>query len=58
MTVEVDFDVYKELTYRRETEEMTHSDVLRRLLSLAPRRNPILRGRPWAVEDFYPSTRK
>ena len=34
MTIEVDFDVYKALTARRETEATTYNDVLRRLLNL------------------------
>ncbi len=32
--VEVDFDVFKELTYRRTSEEETASDVIRKLLKL------------------------
>jgi hypothetical protein len=32
--IEVDFDVYKILTYKRETEEMTENHVLRDLLGL------------------------
>ena len=33
-TIEVDFEVFKELTARRETEEVTHNDVIRKLLKL------------------------
>lgn len=33
-TIDVDFEVYKALTIRRETEEMTYNDVLRQLLKL------------------------
>ncbi|PNG50284.1 MULTISPECIES: DUF2924 domain-containing protein [unclassified Variovorax] len=33
-TIEVDFDVYKELTVRRETEEVTYNAVIRDLLGL------------------------
>lgn len=33
-TIDVDFEVYKALTVRRETEEMTYNDVLRQLLNL------------------------
>lgn len=33
-TIEVDFEVYKALTMRRETEETTYNDVLRSLLNL------------------------
>lgn len=35
-TVEVDFDVFKELTVRRTTEAMTYNDVIRELLRLPP----------------------
>lgn len=34
-TIEIDFDVYKELTVRRVTEASTYNDVLRELLGLA-----------------------
>jgi hypothetical protein len=33
-TIEVDFDVYKQLTVRRTTEEVTYNDVIRELLGL------------------------
>jgi hypothetical protein len=33
-TIDVDFDVYKALTLRRSTEDMTYNDVLRDLLQL------------------------
>lgn len=33
-TIEVDFEVFKELTVRRESESMTHNDVIRNLLKL------------------------
>jgi hypothetical protein len=35
-SIEIDFDVYKELTIRRKTEEMTNNDVLREMLNLTP----------------------
>ena len=35
-TIEIDFDVFKALTQRRATEEVTYNDVLRELLGLAP----------------------
>lgn len=38
-TIDVDFDVFKELTNRRETEAMTYNDVIRRLLELPAARN-------------------
>lgn len=33
-TIEVDFDVFKELTVRRKTEATTYNDVVRELLKL------------------------
>lgn len=33
-TIEVDFDVYKQLTVRRTTEDVTYNDVIRELLGL------------------------
>ena len=35
-TIEIDFDVFKELTIRRTSEEITYNDVLRDLLGLGP----------------------
>ena len=35
-TIEVDFDVFKELTLRRPREEVTYNDVIRDLLGLGP----------------------
>jgi hypothetical protein len=39
-TIEVDFDVFKALTMRRSSEEVTENDVLRQLLGLPSRREP------------------
>jgi hypothetical protein len=39
-TIEVDFDVYKELMYLRKSEEVTFNDVLRDLLKLGPAKKP------------------
>jgi hypothetical protein len=36
MMIEVDFDVFKELTNRRKNESDTYNDVIRRALKLAP----------------------
>jgi hypothetical protein len=36
-TIEVDFEVFKALTSRRPTEEVTENDVLRKLLDLPPK---------------------
>lgn len=33
-TIEVDFDVFKQLTVRRETEDVSYNDVIRELLGL------------------------
>ncbi|GAB5604966.1 DUF4357 domain-containing protein [Sideroxyarcus sp. TK5] len=35
-TIEVDFDVFKQLTVRRATEEVSYNDVIRELLGLEP----------------------
>ncbi|MGC9953594.1 MAG: hypothetical protein ABSD21_04880 [Rhizomicrobium sp.] len=37
-TIEVDFEVFKQLTARRETEETTYNEVIRQLLKLPPQR--------------------
>ncbi len=37
-TIEVDFDVFKAITMRRSSEEVTENDVLRDLLGLPPKR--------------------
>ena len=34
-TIDVDFEVYKQLTVRRSTEDVTYNDVIRELLGLA-----------------------
>jgi hypothetical protein len=36
MNIEIDFDVFKELTNRRTSEGVTYNDVLRELLRLEP----------------------
>jgi hypothetical protein len=41
-TIEVDFDVFKALTMRRPSEEVTENDVLRRLLGLPSRKGAAL----------------
>ena len=38
-TLEVDFDVFKAITARRSSEEVTENDVLRELLGLSPRKS-------------------
>ena len=39
-TIEVDFDVYKALTMRRPSEDVSENDVLRQLLGLSASRGP------------------
>jgi predicted CopG family antitoxin len=39
-TVEVDFEVYKGLTARRATEQVTYNDVIRELLGIKARTEP------------------
>ena len=39
-SIEVDFDVFKALTARRASEDVTENDVLRQLLRLPPRSPP------------------
>lgn len=38
-TIEIDFEVFKEITARRATENITENDVLRELLGLAPKQH-------------------
>lgn len=38
-SINVDFDVYKALTNRRSSEDVTYNDVLRELLKLSPRKS-------------------
>lgn len=37
-TIEIDFDVFKALTMRRESERVTYNDVIRELLGIGPAR--------------------
>lgn len=43
-TIEVDFDVFKALTLRRPSEEVTENDVLRQLLGLPTRKGDVAPG--------------
>ncbi len=36
-SIEIDFEVYRELTSRRASEEMSYNDVLRQMLGLPPK---------------------
>jgi hypothetical protein len=42
MTIEIDFDVFKELTNRRATESISYNDVLRKLFGLNPLKSSTL----------------
>lgn len=35
-SIEIDFEVFKQLTIRRDTEQVTYNDVIRALLGLEP----------------------
>lgn len=45
--LDVDFDVWKALTLRRDSEEMTYNDVLRDLLGLASVEDSLGAGTGW-----------
>jgi hypothetical protein len=51
--IEIDFEVFKELTNRRATEAVTYNDVVRLLLNFPPptSANPVTSAasRPWVV---------
>ena|SRR5579884_4131178 len=49
--IDIDFDVFKELTNRRPTEEVTYNDVLRDVLKLGKSSKPTkgVGGKPWVV---------
>jgi hypothetical protein len=53
-TIEIDFDVYKEITVRRKNEDTTPNDVLRELFDLEPRQGPmpqkVQSGKPWVAK--------
>ena len=52
-TIEVDFDVFKALTARRPTEDVTENDVLRGLLGLPSRKSmPGTRAPVAAADDW------
>lgn len=38
-TIEIDFEVFKELTLRRASEDVTYNDVLRHLLGLSSKKS-------------------
>lgn len=48
--IEIDFDVFKQLTNRRTTEAVTYNDVIRELLGLRKADKPAAsNGKPWVV---------
>jgi Restriction Enzyme Adenine Methylase Associated len=54
--IEIDFEVFKELTSRRATEDFTCNDVIRELLQLRQRtrnggKSVPNGGKPWIVSD-------
>jgi hypothetical protein len=53
--IEIDFEVFKELTNRRPTEDVTYNDVVRELLKLPRRSKPTKLAangsKPWVVSD-------
>lgn len=53
-TIEIDFEVFKEITVRRKNEVMTPNDVLRELFGLGPRQGSVMpkvqSGKPWVVK--------
>lgn len=53
-TIEIDFDVFKEITLRRTTEEVSHNDVLRELFGLEPKNSGDVSvataGKPWVTK--------
>ena len=53
-TIEIDFDVFKEITIRRKTEDITPNDVLREFFGLGMGQGSELpksdAGKPWVVK--------
>jgi hypothetical protein len=54
-TIEIDFDVFKSLTARRDSEDKTYNDVLRDLLGLSPREfNTATKDKTFQEGDWIP----
>jgi hypothetical protein len=51
-TIEVDFDVFKALTARRSTEDVSENDVLRQLLRLPQQSAPAVKSDSPRPEDW------
>ena len=53
-TIEIDFDIFKEITARRKSEETTPNDVLREVFNLEPRQSSTKLnaqfGKSWVVK--------
>jgi hypothetical protein len=53
-TIEIDFDVFKEITVRRKDEGITPNDVLREVFGLEPKQGPMMgkaqSGKPWVAK--------
>lgn len=53
--IDIDFEVFKELTIRRPTEEVTYNDVIRSMLKLPSTsktpKSGAPGGKPWVVSD-------
>lgn len=57
--IEIDFQVFKEITARRKSEDITPNDVLRELLGLEPKKRlkaqKVQSGKPWVTKGvFFP----
>jgi hypothetical protein len=54
-TIEIDFDVFKEITVRRKTENITPNDVLREVFGLEKKQgatnSKVHSGKSWVVKD-------
>lgn len=51
-TIEVDFEVYKELTFRRATEEVTYNEVVRELLGLGKAKPNVPKANAGSGQDW------
>ena len=51
-TIEVDFDVYKAITLRRPSEEVSENDVLRKILGLPEKKGAAVTGSAPAPGDW------
>lgn len=51
--IEVDFEVYKQLTVRRTTEEVSYNDVIRELLGLNPAKASVAKEPTVSSQDDW-----